>query len=618
MAVKFTRRGKVTLALAALVGWACWNAAPDVTPDPVPSLTDQLLASGQHAGLLVDFEDGSDLAELRARYPDASIAWNSENVADEAIAVVTANGRTYDELLEAFAQDEDVEVAEVNAVIQLDPVEALSNAQDWLPDDNEPAPKDAFPNDPHYDKQWNMDMVHARDAWRYATGEDVIVAVIDTGVAYEDGKGVWAPDLKETRFVKGRDFVNKDDVAADDHGHGTHCAGTIAQSTDNGRGVVGLARNCKIMPLKVLSRHGSGTVADIVDAIRFAADNGAQVLSLSLGGGFPNKSMARAVAYARNKGCMVVCAAGNSYRPPVSYPAAYKGATAVSSVGPTGELAFYSSYGKQVFIAAPGGDKSKKPEDGVLQNTIAPGQNGKTVYAWYQGTSMATPHVAGASALLYSVGVTRPDAIESILKTTAGAARGQAEGSWNQKYGWGILDAGAAVHHAVFTPGLLALVLAGFGGVFLLRKHTKHVSVPLVALGGLAGACGLFFLRPLGLGEVPVVGDLLCRSMATWDIPLLGASWHWTPLFASALIPAGIGLVSVRSGLLRSLSVGLCLGWAARLFTGIALPYADVRFIPGFGFFDALWLGANGLILIGAAMFFVRRGQSLGQGGVSL
>lgn len=607
MAVKFTRRGKVTLALLVLVGWAGWHAAPDVEPGVGQS------AFGLPAqGLIVDFADGADLTAIRARYPELAIDWNSPNVADEAIARVSADATAIPGLLERFAQDPEVEFAEPNLRVSLAPVEGFSETQDFLPDDDEPPAKDTFPNDPHYDKQWNMRMVNAREAWKYATGEDVIVAVIDTGVAYEDEKGVWAPDLKATRFVPGYDFVNKDKVAADDHGHGTHCAGTIAQSTNNGRGVVGLARNCKVMPLKVLSAAGYGTIGDIADAIRFAADNGAQVLSLSLGGGGYSRSMARAVAYARNKGCMVVCAAGNSYRPPVSYPAAYPGATAISSVGPTRQLAFYSSYGKQVFIAAPGGDKSKKPEDGVLQNTIVPRGGGKTVYAWYQGTSMATPHVAGASALLYSVGVTRPDAIEGILKATASRPKGQETSAWNQKYGWGILDAGAAVHHAVFTPGMVSLVLFGLGGVFLLRKQQGDAKLPLVALGGLAGACGLFFLRPFGLGEVPVVGDMLCRSMATWDIPLFGASWHWTPLFASALIPVTIAWVTQRSLLLRSLSVGLCLGWAARLFTGIALPYADVRFIPGFGFLDAIWLGTNGLILVGAALYFVRRGRASG------
>src|SRR5690606_11854912 len=119
-----------------------------------------------------------------------------------------------------------------------------------------------------------------------------------------------------------------------DHGHGTHSAGTIAQSTHNGKGVIGLAWRCKVMPLKVLSAQGWGTTSDIADAIRFAADNGAHVLSLSLGGGGYSKVMRDAVAYAHAKGCTVVCAAGNANRPKVEYPAAYPGALAISSVGP--------------------------------------------------------------------------------------------------------------------------------------------------------------------------------------------------------------------------------------------------------------------------------------------
>lgn len=578
---------------------------------PVDSAASDLEPGTPNGELVVDLVDGTSLADFSARFgiPPAAARWNSPNVEDEAIAVLRLEGDQA-VLLARLRADPMVEAAEPNYTVTIEPESLLAQGGDMIPEDEHPKATDTFPNDPLYAKQWNMEMVHARDAWRYATGKDVIVAIIDTGVGHEKTKrGPSAPDLLQTGFVDGYDFVNDDTDAGDDHGHGTHCAGTVAQSTNNGRGVIGLAHGVRIMPLKVLSAGGWGTTVDIADAIRFAADHGAHVLSLSLGGGGHSKILADAVSYARGKGCMVVCAAGNGGRARVEYPAAYPGATAVSSVGPKGTLAFYSSHGKQTFIAAPGGDKSQGVESGVLQNTID-ARGKRTVYAWWQGTSMATPHVAAASALLYECGVTRPDAVESLLQATADTASDAKESGWTQKYGWGILDAGGAVRRALFLPGWVALGLSAVLVFVASRRLNAHdARLPLVCLGALAASSGLFFLRPLGLGEVPVIGAFLTRGMADWDIPLFGARWHWTPLFASALIPGVAGLVAIKSRTLRSLALGLILGWAARLITGIVLPWADVRLIPGHGLLDAIWLGGNAALLVCWAAVVVRLGR---------
>ena len=133
------------------------------------------------------------------------------------------------------------------------------------------------PNDPDYSKQWNFRSINVEPAWDETQGQGVTVAVIDTGVSQ-------VPDLQQTEFVGGYDFVNDKSAASDDSGHGTHIAGTIAQSTNNNYGVAGIAYAAKIMPLKVLSASGVGTVADIAEAIRFAVDKGAGVINLSLGG----------------------------------------------------------------------------------------------------------------------------------------------------------------------------------------------------------------------------------------------------------------------------------------------------------------------------------------------
>src|SRR5712692_1277213 len=151
------------------------------------------------------------------------------------------------------------------------------------------------PDDPQFAQQWHLRAAGATSAWDSARGAGVTVAVIDTGVAPVD-------DLDPARLLRGHNFLNDGDDARDDHGHGTHVAGTVAQTTDNGIGVAGMAPLARLLPLKVLGADGSGTSVAIADAIRWAADHGARVLNLSLGGGARSAAMADAVAYARSRG----------------------------------------------------------------------------------------------------------------------------------------------------------------------------------------------------------------------------------------------------------------------------------------------------------------------------
>ena len=171
-------------------------------------------------------------------------------------------------------------------------------------------------NDPRYSEQWNLENINIEAAWKQAKGKGVTVAVIDTGVSR-------VPDLQRTEFVEGYDFVNDKKDATDDHGHGTHVAGTVAQSTNNRYGVAGVAYQAKIMPLKVLSAAGYGTISDIAEAIRFAADNKADIINMSLGGGGASQMMEDAINYAHEKGVVIVAAAGNSGLSSASYPSRY-------------------------------------------------------------------------------------------------------------------------------------------------------------------------------------------------------------------------------------------------------------------------------------------------------
>ena len=331
------------------------------------------------------------------------------------------------------------------------------------------------PNDPLYLFQWHLDNaehggINMESAWDIESGGDssVIVAVIDSGVAYEDyeefvdnpgrGKDYWitykmAPDLADTSFVPGYDFVNNDLHPNDDEGHGTHVTGTIAQNTDNGKGVAGIAFSTSIMPVKVLDSSGSGTYADIADGIYYAADNGADIINMSLGGLSRSTTLENAVAYAYGMGVTIVCASGNDgSATAVRYPAAYDAyCIAVGATRYDEAVAYYSNRGPSLDLTAPGGDINVDQNwdgygDGVLQQTF--GDNPTDWGYWfYQGTSMAAPHVSGVAALLMANGVvTTPDEIREALQSSAedkGAA------GWDPAYGWGIVDAHAAL---TYTP----------------------------------------------------------------------------------------------------------------------------------------------------------------------
>lgn len=302
-----------------------------------------------------------------------------------------------------------------------------------------------FPNDPMFDIQWNFQMIDVPKAWKTSKqGKGVIVAVIDTGVGYKDhGEYKALEDLNKTDFTKGKSFTrNGLPDGLDDHAHGSHVAGTIAQSTNNGLGVTGIAPKATIMPLKVLAASGGGTTQDIASAIRYAADNGAKVINMSLGGPYPSKIMEDAVDYAHEKGVTVICAAGNDSSSRVGYPAGYQHCMSVSSIDRHEKLAWYSNFGDDIDISAPGGDTRKNPHDGIVQNTLNPSRRTERGYFGFQGTSMAAPHVAGVAALVVGEGVTDNKEVWRILRESAVHPKGD---DWDGVYGSGIVNAANAV-----------------------------------------------------------------------------------------------------------------------------------------------------------------------------
>ncbi len=302
------------------------------------------------------------------------------------------------------------------------------------------------PNDPLYRYQWHFQKIGMEQAWDVNRGSssDVIVAIVDTGVSYlNKGAYAQAPDLAGTRFVPGYDFIWDTTEPVDLDGHGTHVTGTVAQTTNNGIGVAGMAFNASIMPVKVLfgdwdeklnapDPYGASTTAR---GIRFAADNGAKVINLSLGSLGPNSATLDAIRYAVSKGVFISCAAGNEAEdgnPPV-WPAAYAkdidGVVAVAALDYNLKRAPYSSIQDYVELAAPGGDLTADANhdgygDGILQQTLDPtaqasGIFNRFAYVFYSGTSMATAHVSALAAMMIDQGYASPAAIEAAMKRFA-------------------------------------------------------------------------------------------------------------------------------------------------------------------------------------------------------
>lgn len=295
------------------------------------------------------------------------------------------------------------------------------------------------PDDPLFKYQWHLQTMQVPAAWAVSRGAGATVAVLDTGVAYEDrGRYRRAPDLAGTRFVAGRDFV-ADDAHPDDvprsggrRSHGTQMAGIIAQTAGNGLGGAGVAPEAAIMPVRVLNPDLSGSAKVIARGLRFAADHGADVASVSIAGPKPSRVLEDAVDYASAKGMTIVAAAGNDGSPAVSWPAAYPDVIAVGAVGRDGARAPYSNYGQALDLVAPSGAGSDVetgygPEDGALAQTLKGGP-GSFCFCSTASTSAAAAQVSGVVALLVGSGrATSPAAIRRALlsSTRKLGARGQ-------------------------------------------------------------------------------------------------------------------------------------------------------------------------------------------------
>ncbi len=310
-----------------------------------------------------------------------------------AVVKASSNGlsaMSEGQTLAALNADPNILSAEPNYIVQLD------NPQGELIGDWDPKKFKDSPNDPQMGKQWHHEKVNSVAGWAKEQGDkDFILAVTDTGVDFKH------PDLA-AKLMPGYNTVDGNDIVEDGNGHGTHCIGIAAAITNNGVGVAGMAPNVKVLPIQVLSKSGSGSYASVAEGIVQAADRGAKVISMSLGGPSSSAALTDAVNHAINKGALVVVAMGNSAHgsddAPVarpSYPAATPGVMSVGASDSKDKAARFTQAGKWISVIAPGVDIH------ATFPTYATGMPGLS-YGAISGTSMATPLVAGLAALVWS------------------------------------------------------------------------------------------------------------------------------------------------------------------------------------------------------------------------
>jgi serine protease len=564
-----------------------------------------LATQGTYDTLVLDFREDVPAVEIRqtvekiAQQHDLKPQFNSEFSQQDNVYVVRGDRQLLDKLRKS-------DIAKFTEYIEPNYIYRIP--EHVSPGTSSPAntattvnPSLQGPNDPMYTQQWNLQSIDIESAWKETKGKNITVAVIDTGVSP-------VPDLQQTEFVAGYDFVNDRDRADDDNGHGTHVAGTIAQSTNNSYGVAGIAYEAKIMPLKVLSAGGGGTVTDIAEAIKFAAENGADIINMSLGGGGESSAMKEAIDYAHSQNVVVIAAAGNANQNAASYPARYAHVIGVAATDSTNLKAPYSNFGAGVDIAAPGGNTNNGDAGGILQNTID-ARSGNGVFAAFQGTSMASPHVAGVAALVKASGVQNPEEVEAVLQQSAR----KVEDDPLNHFGAGHLDAAAAVELATkgqitfrdffrwlhnngylnlkfwidggavaLLPKLL-MVLGSYLLAWFLRNYFPFRWTWSLATGLVAGSSGLFVLRGLYLFDLP---QWPLRMLGS-SIPELGTAIQGgtvlNPLFASVLIPLALVALCLGHPQWKWFAIGSAIGVTACLtVNGILAP-------------SLLWLG-HGLV----------------------
>ncbi len=356
--------------------------------------------------IAVGVKPGADLSELNNRYGALE-----SGTLESINARIIRFGPGYDaaEAAAAYAGHPDVLYAELNFTAEAQAV---------------------IPKVPYFDYQWYLRDIFMPGAWRHYRGSaDIIVAVLDSGIESAH------PELEE-RLVEGYNFIDGRVDAEDDNGHGTYIAGLIGARADNGLGIAGVNWDVRLMPVKVLDIFGVGAYSEVAAGIIFAAENGARVINLSLGGAEFSFLLQDAVNYAAGLGCVLVASTGNSDRREVFYPAAYENVIAVGAGNESGRRCSQEDWG-------PGAGSNYGP--GI--DLIAPGNNILSLYtgggyAYFHGTSASAALVSGAAAVLLSA---KNDMSAAELRLLVNSTAGDEGGAWDEETGYGGLNVEKAI-----------------------------------------------------------------------------------------------------------------------------------------------------------------------------
>ncbi len=326
---------------------------------------------------------------------------------------------------------------------------------------------DTFPSDPSFTSQYALTAIHAPQGWDISTGSNLItIAIVDSGVDYGHADLIGKIDAGHNFIACPDPSVSCATLPQDDYGHGTHVAGIAAASSDNGVGIAGVSWGARIMPVKVLNKFGGGSYSNVAAGIVWAADHGAQVINLSLGGCSDSTLLHDAVLNAYHQGVLIIAAAGNfTCGSQVLYPAQYPEVMAVGASDSLNQPATYWSYGSEVDIAAPG----------VNIYSLCPGS-----YCTLSGTSMATPHVSGLASILFGY-INNADGVRNIIESTAldiGSA------GWDMYSGAGLIQMDAALALVSPLPSTLtptpALTLTPTPAHIPASPEEEHASRPAI------------------------------------------------------------------------------------------------------------------------------------------
>jgi subtilisin family serine protease len=351
-------------------------------------------------------------------------------------------------------------------------------------------------DDPFRALQWNLDMVHAAQAWPVTTGAGVLVAVIDTGVDAAH------PDLAGS-VIAGPDLIDGDATPDDANGHGTHVTGIIVAHADNGIGIVGAAPGARVLAIRALDADGQGDTDTVARGVDAAVAAGARVINLSLTAGptaaqilVPGNALADAIQRAIDAGVVVVAAAGNDALPICEQPQLGPGLICVAAVDRQAQRSDYSNYGIRVDLVAPGGGGA----DGIL--STFPGGD----YAEMQGTSQATPMVSAEAALLIALGLSAAQAIDRIEATT----RDLGDPGVDLTYGHGLIDIGAAV--GAFRPPPSVPRSAPSTSTSLWAHAPARLRIGTLLRRGLAVRCRISIAAPCSIRLTTANGATLARA----------------------------------------------------------------------------------------------------------